>query len=110
MDFRGLNRFFWYHTVDLGDGIITPGVYDYRKELEHFHFPDVMSGMRVLDVGSATGFFAFEFEKRRGIRNQRGTGLKALRSCTTFSWTAHFASVTNAYTRRSSASTQPFMI
>jgi hypothetical protein len=29
-----------------------------------FQFPVDMRGMSVLDVGSATGFFAFEFERR----------------------------------------------
>ena len=64
VDFPGLDRFYWYHTIDLGDGIITPGVFDLRNELGHYNFPNDMSGMHVLDVGSATGFFAFEFEKR----------------------------------------------
>jgi len=59
----GLNRFYWYHTIDLGDGLVTPGEWDHRPLLNHFDFPD-MSDMTVLDVGSATGFFAFEFEKR----------------------------------------------
>jgi tRNA (mo5U34)-methyltransferase len=62
-----LSRFYWYHTVDLGDGLITPGLYDYRATISDFHFPESMTGMTVLDVGSATGFFAFEFE-RRGAR------------------------------------------
>lgn len=56
--------YFWYHTVDLGDGLVTPGSFDYRSSLPSFGFPDDMSGKTVLDVGSATGFFAFEFEKR----------------------------------------------
>jgi SAM-dependent methyltransferase len=64
LDFPGLDRFYWYHTIDLGDGIITPGMFDYRKDVVHFRFPEDMTGMNVLDVGSATGFFAFEFEKR----------------------------------------------
>lgn len=55
---------YWYHTVDLGEGLVTPGTYDYRASLSNFDFPDDMDGMTVLDVGSATGFFAFEFEKR----------------------------------------------
>jgi hypothetical protein len=25
------SRFYWYHTVDLGDSLITTGLYDYRK-------------------------------------------------------------------------------
>jgi tRNA (mo5U34)-methyltransferase len=61
------DRYYWYHTIDLGDGLITPGLYDYRESLAAFGFPDDMAGMTVLDVGSATGFFAFEFE-RRGAR------------------------------------------
>jgi tRNA (mo5U34)-methyltransferase len=59
-----LERFFWYHTIDLGDGLITPGCYDYRGTIQDFHFPSDLSGKKVLDVGSATGFFAFEFERR----------------------------------------------
>jgi len=61
------SRFYWYHTIDLGDGLVTPGLYDFRSTLGNFQFPDDMRGMRVLDVGSATGYFAFEFE-RRGAR------------------------------------------
>jgi len=64
---RGLGDvglYYWYHTVDLGDGLITPGLHDYRRRLAEFRFPDDMSGLGVLDVGSATGFFAFEFERR----------------------------------------------
>jgi len=60
------SRFFWYHTIDLGDGLVTPGQYDYRETLPLFHFPADLSGMDVLDVGSATGFFAFELERRGG--------------------------------------------
>ncbi len=62
-----VSSYYWYHTVDLGDGLITPGLHDYRGSLPDFQFPDDMRGMTVLDVGSATGFFAFEFE-RRGAR------------------------------------------
>ena len=59
-----VSDYFWYHTIDLGDGLITPGTYDYRFNLDQFHFPQDMTGMKVLDVGSGTGFFAFEFERR----------------------------------------------
>ena len=58
-----LRAYSWYHTIDLGQGLITPGTYDYRKQLSVFRFPD-MRRMNVLDIGSATGFFAFEFERR----------------------------------------------
>jgi tRNA (mo5U34)-methyltransferase len=55
---------YWYHTIDLGGGLLTPGTFDYRASLPNYHFSEDMTGMTVLDVGSATGFFAFEFEKR----------------------------------------------
>jgi len=64
---RGLGNvelYYWYHTVDLGQGLVTPGLHDYRRSLDEFHFPADMTGMTVLDVGSATGFFSFEFERR----------------------------------------------
>src|ERR1700744_4811090 len=67
LGFHDVSRYYWYHTIDLGDGLITPGMYDYRETLPAFDFPVDMRGMTVLDVGSATGFFAFEFE-RRGAR------------------------------------------
>ena len=63
-NFPGIENFYWYHSIELGNGIVTPGDYDYRNSLEGFHFPDDMTGMKVLDIGSATGFFAFEFERR----------------------------------------------
>jgi tRNA (mo5U34)-methyltransferase len=59
-----VSKYCWYHTIDLGEGLITPGSHDYRPVLPNFGFPHDMHGMSVLDVGSATGFFAFEFEKR----------------------------------------------
>lgn len=67
LGFPDTSRFYWYHTIDLGNGLVTPGLYDYRDTISDFHFPEDMRGMTVLDVGSATGFFAFEFE-RRGAR------------------------------------------
>jgi tRNA (mo5U34)-methyltransferase len=57
-------QYFWYHTIDLGNGLVTPGEYDFRSIVPTFPLPEDMSGMNVLDVGSATGFFAFEFERR----------------------------------------------
>ena len=59
-----VSRYYWYHTIDLGDGLVTPGLYDYRETVSGFPFARDMRGMRVLDVGPATGFFSFEFERR----------------------------------------------
>jgi glycosyltransferase involved in cell wall biosynthesis/SAM-dependent methyltransferase len=56
--------FFWYHTIDLGQGLVTPGSFDYRDCIGRFGFPPDLTGKTVLDIGSATGYFAFEFERR----------------------------------------------
>jgi len=59
-----IDEYYWYHTMDLGEGMVTDGDYDLRPHLDAYGFPDNMTGMRVLDVGRASGFFAFEFERR----------------------------------------------
>ncbi len=59
-----VSRYFWYHTIDLGRGLVTPGDYDFRGDIHRFPFPSDMHGRTALDVGSATGFFSFELEKR----------------------------------------------
>lgn len=64
LGYGDLSNYHWYHTIDLGNGIVTPGDYDYRDVVSLYQFPADMRGMKVLDVGSATGFFAFEFERR----------------------------------------------
>jgi tRNA (mo5U34)-methyltransferase len=55
----------WYHTIDLGNGLVTPGQYDHRPYLHHYGLPDDLSGKRVVDIGAASGFFSFELERRR---------------------------------------------
>lgn len=54
----------WYHTIDLGGGIVTPGVFDLRPFVERFGIPERLDGKTVLDVGPGNGFFAFELESR----------------------------------------------
>jgi tRNA (mo5U34)-methyltransferase len=53
----------WYHTLDLPDGVVTPGWMDLRPVVERLPWPDVR-GKRCLDVGTYDGFFAFELERR----------------------------------------------
>jgi tRNA (mo5U34)-methyltransferase len=64
LGYSDIENYYWYHTIELPDGLITPGLYDLRAALPSFCFPEDMRGMSVLDVGSATGFFAFEFARR----------------------------------------------
>ena len=54
----------WYHTIDLGDGVVTPGWFDLRDLLHHYPIPASLEGKRVLDVATFDGFWAFEFERR----------------------------------------------
>jgi tRNA (mo5U34)-methyltransferase len=53
----------WFHTIDLGNGVRTPGHKDTAAEWEHLHLPD-LAGRSVLDVGAYDGFFSFEAERR----------------------------------------------
>lgn len=53
----------WYHTLELGDGVVTPGWFDLRPVVESLPWPDV-EGKRCLDVGPWDGFFSFELERR----------------------------------------------
>lgn len=58
-----LNTVPWYHTIDLGNGITTPGAYDHRPYLDQYGIPSDLTGKRVLDIGAASGFFSFEMER-----------------------------------------------
>lgn len=53
----------WYHTLEL-PGLTTTGVFDMRKFVPHYKLPESMAGMRVLEIGTWDGFWAFEFERR----------------------------------------------
>jgi SAM-dependent methyltransferase len=53
----------WYHTIDVSDGLATPGWFDLRHALPLMPWPDVR-GARCLDVGTWDGFYAFELERR----------------------------------------------
>lgn len=57
----------WHHTIDLGNGVVTPGRDDSPRKLTRLGMPENLTGMTVLDVGAADGFFSFEAE-RRGAR------------------------------------------
>jgi len=57
----------WYHTLDLGFGVVTPGIYDLRKIGTRAQFPTSFEGKRCLDVGTADGYWAFEMERRGAL-------------------------------------------
>ena len=56
---------FWFHSIDLGDGVVTPGHKPpavLRAELDALALPD-LHGKSVLDIGGWDGFFALEAER-----------------------------------------------
>jgi tRNA (mo5U34)-methyltransferase len=59
-----VNELGWYHTLELGPGVVSKGMFDLRPHVDRYGLPERMDGMRVLEVGSWDGFWSFEFEKR----------------------------------------------
>lgn len=60
---------FWWHSIDLGHGVVTPGYNDadyMRRVLDALRLPS-LEGQSVLDIGAWDGYFSFEAE-RRGAR------------------------------------------
>jgi tRNA (mo5U34)-methyltransferase len=58
----------WYHTIDLGGGVVTRGVDDTPLRLSRLQFPRDLSGKSVLDIGAWDGFYSFEAERRGAAR------------------------------------------
>lgn len=56
----------WYHTIELPGGVVTPGAYDHRELVPRYGLPDDLTGQRVLDIATFDGFWAFELERRGG--------------------------------------------
>jgi tRNA (mo5U34)-methyltransferase len=54
----------WYHTLELGNGLLTPGWFDHRPIVGELPLPASLAGKRCLDVGTFDGFWAFEMERR----------------------------------------------
>lgn len=66
---EAVNGIVWFHSVDLGGGVVTPGTKPnatLTRELEVIDLP-ALQGRDVLDIGAWDGFFSFEAE-RRGAR------------------------------------------
>src|ERR671915_2562340 len=58
----------WYHTIDLGNGVVTAGVDDTAHRLAKLDLPKSLAGLTVLDIGAWDGFFSFECERRGASR------------------------------------------
>jgi tRNA (mo5U34)-methyltransferase len=58
----------WWHSINLGDGIVTPGAYDTSTLLDRIAMPQQLAGLSVLDIGAWDGYFSFEAERRGASR------------------------------------------
>jgi tRNA (mo5U34)-methyltransferase len=65
---RRVNSQRWYHTIDLGNGLVTRGVDDTPLRLARLDLPLSLAGKSVLDIGAWDGFFSFEAERRGASR------------------------------------------
>jgi tRNA (mo5U34)-methyltransferase len=57
----------WWHSIDLGHGIVTPGKTNLPDKIDYIGLPKDLTGLSVLDVGAWDGLLSFEAE-RRGAR------------------------------------------
>jgi tRNA (mo5U34)-methyltransferase len=65
---ENVNQYPWFHSIDLGNGIVTPGRKTpeiHAAEAVAIFDPIKMEGLTVLDIGAWNGFYSFE-AKRRG--------------------------------------------
>jgi len=53
---------YWYHKIDLGNGLTTPGWAPHKPE--SYRLPVSMIGERVLDIGAWDGYWTFEALRR----------------------------------------------
>jgi tRNA (mo5U34)-methyltransferase len=68
---------YWWHSIDLGDGIVTPGKMAavagldgrtcMQQALEILRLPG-LAGKSILDIGAWDGFYSFEAERRGASR------------------------------------------
>lgn len=65
---REVARINWWHAIDLGNGVITPGLNNTTRRLEQYGIPENLQGKTVLDIGAWDGFFSFEAERRGACR------------------------------------------
>jgi SAM-dependent methyltransferase len=54
----------WSHSFYFDNGFYVRGDYDMGHGLAAYGFPESLEGLRVLDVGTASGWFAFYFEQQ----------------------------------------------
>jgi tRNA (mo5U34)-methyltransferase len=66
-----VNQFQWHHTMELGDGVVTPGGKSLaicQTEASLIFDRVNVGGRSVLDIGAWNGFFSFEAKRRGAAR------------------------------------------
>lgn len=61
-------RIRWWHRIDLGNDVVTPGYVDTPRRVSMLHLPESLAGKTVIDVGAWDGFYSFEAERRGAAR------------------------------------------
>ena len=67
----------WWHTIDLGNGVVTPGRDETPVRLPLLHLPSSLAGRTVLDIGAWDGFYSFAAE---------GLGAERVVAADEFAW------------------------
>jgi len=68
---RRVAQYQWFHSIDLGHGVVTPGVKSQEllaAEARAIFGPCNLEGKSVLDVCAWNGYFAFEAKRRGAAR------------------------------------------
>jgi tRNA (mo5U34)-methyltransferase len=66
-----VSRVCWYHQIELGDGVVTPGMKtlaDIRREWDLFALNESVPGKSVIDIGGVDGAYAFLAERAGASR------------------------------------------
>ena len=61
-----INKYQWWHSIDFGNGIISPGQQsqEHLKQMADIYFSEPVAGKSVTDIGAWDGFHSVEAEKR----------------------------------------------
>lgn len=66
-----IGQYFWFHSIDLAEGITTPGIKSrdiHIKEAAAIFDPIRMDDVSVIDIGAWNGFYSFEAKCRGASR------------------------------------------
>jgi tRNA (mo5U34)-methyltransferase len=86
----------WHHSIDLGDGVITPGgktLAHHHDELLRMQLPN-LAGKSVLDVGAWDGYYTFMAE---------GAGASRVVALDHYAWSVDFEKATSYISRQQAA-------